>query len=242
MNGLPYYKAYPRDFVDGTAGWTLELKGAYRVVLDLIYLQGGRLPDDPRYISGHLGCSVKKWNSLRAELISRGKLHEREGALSNDRADKELETLGKYQDKQRENASGPRKNKGLEKPRPSHTDTDTDITQAKACDGQAVDGPFGVEDFASELWTRGVVFLVRKGVAEKNARSFIGGLRSKHADKDIFEAFQDCSKAGVVDPIPWLVAALASRGPNVRPITRIDMEKFNQKFNEDGSYKQGYSA
>ena len=126
MNGLPYYKAYPRDFIDGTAGWPFELKAAYRLVLDIIYLQGGRLPDDPRYISGLLGCSVKKWKSLRADLIERGKLCVYGEFLGNDRADKELETLGKYQDKQRENATRPNKNKGLEKPRPSHTDTDTD--------------------------------------------------------------------------------------------------------------------
>ncbi|MFK5283859.1 DUF1376 domain-containing protein, partial [Lacticaseibacillus paracasei] len=56
MNGLPYYKAYPRDFIEGTIGMPFELKGAYRLLLDLIYMQGGRLPDDAKYISGLLGC------------------------------------------------------------------------------------------------------------------------------------------------------------------------------------------
>lgn len=76
MNGLPYYKAYPRDFLEGTIGMSFEVKGAYRLILDLIYMQGGKLPDDARYISGNLGCSVRKWNAIRAELIERGKLHE----------------------------------------------------------------------------------------------------------------------------------------------------------------------
>jgi uncharacterized protein YdaU (DUF1376 family) len=126
MNGLPYYKAYPRDFIDGTAGMPFELKGAYRLVIDLIYLQGGQLPDDARYISGLLGCSVRKWNGFREDLIRLGKLVEKGGFLTNYRAIIELEKLGKVQDKQRENASGPRKTKDLPKPRPSHTDTDTD--------------------------------------------------------------------------------------------------------------------
>lgn len=129
MNGLPYYKRYPRDFIDGTAGMPFELKGAYSILLDLIYLQGGNLPDDPRYISGLLGVSVRKWKSLRNSLIEIGKIQVSGEFLTNYRAVSELEKLAKYQDKQAENASGPRKNKGLEKPRQSHTESDTDTEE-----------------------------------------------------------------------------------------------------------------
>lgn len=129
MNGLPYYKAYPRDFIEGTIGMDFELKAAYRLVLDLIYMQGGRLPDDARYISGLLGCSVKKWNSLRAALIEAGKLTVCGDYLGNNRADKELETLAKLQDKQRENRSRPNKNKDLQSPPSDHTEPDTDTEE-----------------------------------------------------------------------------------------------------------------
>lgn len=81
MNGLPYYKAYPRDFIEGTIGMDFETKAAYRLVLDLIYMQGGNLPDDARYISGLLGCSVKKWNLLRETLVDAGKIDVRGGTL-----------------------------------------------------------------------------------------------------------------------------------------------------------------
>jgi hypothetical protein len=74
MNGLPYYKAYPRDFMEGTVGMRFELKAAYRLALDLIYMHGGTLPDDARYVAGALGCSVRAWNGYRAELIAMGKL------------------------------------------------------------------------------------------------------------------------------------------------------------------------
>lgn len=117
MNGLPYYKAYPRDFIEGTIGMPFELKGAYRLVLDLIYMQAGKLRDDPRYISGLLGCTLRKWKSLRDELVAMDKLQVAGGFLTNYRAITELEALAKLQDKQSENASGSRKNKGLEKPR-----------------------------------------------------------------------------------------------------------------------------
>jgi uncharacterized protein YdaU (DUF1376 family) len=126
MNGLPYYKAYPRDFVEGTIGMPFEIKCAYRVVIDLIYMQGGDLPDDARYISGHLGCSLRKWNAIRDALVEMGKLQVSGGFLTNYRADKELEMLAKLQDKMSENARQPRKNKGLEKPLPSHTEPEPD--------------------------------------------------------------------------------------------------------------------
>ena len=114
MNGLPYYKRYPRDFIEGTIGMPFELKVTYSFILDLIYMQGGNLPDDPRYISGLLGASVRKWKSLRQGLIDAGKLQvitNAEGTfLTNYRAVSELETLAKLSRKQSENRSRPNKN------------------------------------------------------------------------------------------------------------------------------------
>lgn len=127
MNGLPYYKAYPRDFIEGTIGMPFEVKCAYRVVLDLIYMQGGNLPDDARYISGLLGCSIRKWKSIREALIEGGKLSVSGEFLTNKRAEKDLETLAKLQENQREKATGPRKNKGLQKPQLSQPEPEPDI-------------------------------------------------------------------------------------------------------------------
>lgn len=130
MNGLPYYKAYPRDFLDGTAGMDFEVKGAYRLLLDLIYLHGGRLVDEPRFIAGHLGCSVKKWNGLRAAVLATGKISVSDGYLGNLRADKELDATFSFLDKQRKNGSKPKKTNNIAesvaKPEANHTDTDTD--------------------------------------------------------------------------------------------------------------------
>ena len=137
MNGLPYYKAYPRDFIEGTIGMPFELKAAYRLVLDLIYMQGGNLPDDARYISGLHGCTLRKWNSLRGELIAMGKIEINGEFLTNKRAVIELETTRKFTEKQAENRSKPNKNKGLKSPPFDHTDTDTDITSSLRSDVKA---------------------------------------------------------------------------------------------------------
>lgn len=128
MNGLPYYKRYPRDFIEGTIGMPFETKAAYGLVLDLIYMQDGNLPDDPRYISGLLGVSVRKWKSLREALIDAGKIQVNGEFLTNYRAVSELETTRKFQVQQAENRRGSKKNNNLAKPPSDHTEPDTEYT------------------------------------------------------------------------------------------------------------------
>jgi len=212
MNGLPYYKAYPRDFLDGTAGMDFEVKGAYRLLLDLIYMHGGRLVDEPRFIAGHLGCSVKKWNSLRTAILATGKISVSGGYLGNLRADKELDSLKSFHDKQRENGSQPKRNKALAQataqPKANHTEPEPEPdkdSEAKASAGDA-----GV-DFAKAIFSNGVQFLCHHGVNEGRARAVIGTWRKDHPDPEIFDAIAACEKSGAIDPIPWITARLAPR-------------------------------
>lgn len=107
---LPYYLRYPEDFASATFGWPFELKGTYSLILDLIYARDGKLMDDPHGIAGALGMSVRKWNQLKSKLIEMGKLHVKDGMISNSRADKELIIRRTYQDNQAKNRSRPNKN------------------------------------------------------------------------------------------------------------------------------------
>ncbi|MDB5531542.1 MAG: hypothetical protein JWR51_4645 [Devosia sp.] len=91
----PWYRRFPDNFIAGTAGLTLEEKGAYSLVLDLMYVRGGPIPDEPRYIAGVCNCSVRKWNAIRARLIQVGKITVVDGCLMNARAEKELENAAK---------------------------------------------------------------------------------------------------------------------------------------------------
>ena len=105
INGAGWYKRYPRDFLEGTALLPFELKCAYALLLDLIYIQNGRLPDDARYIAGVLGCSVRKWNSIRQALLENEKIYINGAFIANFRADKLLITAKKTRDNNAENAA-----------------------------------------------------------------------------------------------------------------------------------------
>lgn len=204
MNGLPYYKAYPRDFIEGTIGMPFELKGAYRLVLDLIYMQGGRLPDDARYISGQLGCSVRMWKSLRERLIGIGKISVSGEFLTNERADKELESLAKLQETKRENRAGSNKSKDLEERPSDDTEPESDIPPLPP------KGDDDEPDRFDEFWS---VYPHRNGQkkGKKPARlkwnaarkrgvsqqTMIDGARASHSMPDVKRGFPR-------DPVTWI--------------------------------------
>lgn len=101
----PWYRRFPDNFIAGTVGLTLEEKGAYSLVLDLMYVRGGPVPDEPRYIAGVCNCSVRKWNAIRAKLIELGKIHVVDGYLTNERAEKEIEISLKDAQERAENGA-----------------------------------------------------------------------------------------------------------------------------------------
>lgn len=112
---LPYYPMYPRDFFEGTQEMSLEQKGAYIMVLNLMYTRGGPISDEPGFVSRYVGCSVKKWKAVCDQLVAMGKLVRENGMISNSRADQELVKQRSYQDQKAENGSQPKSFKAEEK-------------------------------------------------------------------------------------------------------------------------------
>lgn len=91
-----WYKRDPEAALDGMRELTLEERGAYNTVLDLIYMRKNRLPDDERFIAGWLGVDVRVWRRLRARLVGTlvdgaveegKKLYVKDGCIRNMKAD-----------------------------------------------------------------------------------------------------------------------------------------------------------
>lgn len=57
----------------------------------------------------------------------------------------------------------------------------------------------------------GVPLLVNAGTSEKQARSFLGGLRKGHGDAALIDGLRNCMKAKALQPLEWLAAALPPR-------------------------------
>lgn len=110
MSGNPWYPRYPADFIAGTLALTLEEKGAYSIVLDLIYDRGGPIDDDPAWLARVCGCSTRRWKTIRLRLIEFGKITAENGRITNKRAEKQIEKRAKEARKLSENGA-----KGAEK-------------------------------------------------------------------------------------------------------------------------------
>lgn len=102
---LPWYRRFPDNFIAGTVGLTLEEKGAYSLILDLMYVRGGPVPDEPRYIAGVCNCSVRRWNQIRQRLLDLGKISAIDGVLTNHRAEEEIEIARKISREAAENGA-----------------------------------------------------------------------------------------------------------------------------------------
>jgi len=74
-------------------------------------------------------------------------------------------------------------------------------------DGQAV-------DFTKEVFDRGVAFLSKYGVKDRQARALVAKWRKLAGDTETFNAFRDANREGVTEPVSWITARLK---PSVQP-------------------------
>lgn len=87
---MKWYKRDPQAALLGMATLTLEERGAYNTILDLIYAHNNRLVDDDKFISGQLNCDVRVWKRIKIKLVSLEKIILIDGRIANDRANLEL--------------------------------------------------------------------------------------------------------------------------------------------------------
>lgn len=71
-------------------------------------------------------------------------------------------------------------------------------------------------DLAKAVFDRGVSFLGRHGVQERQARALVGRWRRDQGDQVVFDAMSAAVRAGVTDPVPWIEARFR---PPEQPMT-----------------------
>ena len=216
MSNFDWHARYHQDALDGMLMLTLEERGAYNTILDLIYSRRGPVPDDCRWLSGWMGCSLRKWSGLRAALIVKGKLHQVEHnglpSLSNERAQNELETQAKLSRnraetgakggrKRAENAAQSNENSDLAQANVkltgarTKTETEQDITEEPPVTPSGVTAPEGAETTPKKATTRNV-FLPESWVVSESLFDFGGerGMTRQEID-DAADEFRDYWRA-----------------------------------------------
>ena len=88
--------------------------------------------------------------------------------------------------------------------------------------------PAKVTDPDEIIFGYGVPLLTNAGTPEKQARSFLGGLRKQHGDSALIDKLRDCIKAKPLQPLEWLGAALPPKA-RASPGRRPSAENFAEK-------------
>lgn len=103
---MPYHRRYHGDALQGYMVLTLEERGAYTTILDLIYDNGGPIDRNERYLAGMMDCSIRLVKSLIERLIEKRKIYvTSRGQISNHRAEKEIIASLEISAKRAESAS-----------------------------------------------------------------------------------------------------------------------------------------
>lgn len=100
-----WYRRFPKDFRDGTRHLSLEVRGAYSELLDMMYEANGPIAENDKLIAHAMCISKRKWESIKETLRQDGKIIIRDGIISNVRASTELENRAKTSRKISEKAT-----------------------------------------------------------------------------------------------------------------------------------------
>lgn len=217
MSHLPYHKRYHSDALAGFMPLTLEERGAYQTLLDMMYDRGGPLLDSERLLAGYMNCSVRKWRALRAILIEKGKISiNEEGLITNGRAEKEIENTAKTSRTLAEaGAKGGRaraenEKKGNENNGSGQASLQPDESQPQAIlearSQSSVANATGGEppDLLKAMFDDGVALLTSTGTPEKQARSMLGKWKKAKGEAEVLVALADCRAKRIEQPVEWL--------------------------------------
>lgn len=76
-----WYRRYPDNFLVEAAELSLDEKGAFSLIVDLIYSTRRPVDDNPQTIARLCGCSTYRWKRIRERLLATGKIEAVEGVL-----------------------------------------------------------------------------------------------------------------------------------------------------------------
>jgi hypothetical protein len=81
------------------------------------------------------------------------------------------------------------------------------------------------------IFSFGVPLLVNAGTPEKQARSFLGGLRKAHGDEALVNSLRECIRAKPLQPLEWLAACLPPKGskPKNQPLSFAQQDELDRR-------------
>lgn len=154
------------------------------------------------------------------------------------RAKSNAERQREYRERKRQEASNDGVTASNEASRNVTTDKDKDTDKENNSSPNGEGGrPPKLTSPDEIIFGYGVPLLTGAGAQEKQARSFLGGLRKHHGDQAVVDALRDCLKAKPLQPLEWLAAALPPAGrKNPGRHTGFSERDYHEGVNPDGTF------
>lgn len=226
---MNYYERHLGDYAKDTAHLSMLEHGAYSLLLDRYYATEQGIPEGQAHRVARARTKDEKQavESVLSEFFTLT-----DGVWINLRAEEEIvKAQGKIKAAQENGKKGGRpktaksvsENKTQEKPSGllpgSENETQTKAHQTPDTKHQTTSDPNGSggeppkgTDPVEIIFGYGVPLLTNAGTPEKQARSFLGGLRKQHGDAALIDKLRDCMRAKPLQPLEWLAAALPPAG------------------------------
>lgn len=231
---MPLYVA---DYLADTMHLTTAEHGAY-LLLILHYWKSGPLVDDDSRLST-ITRMGDAWSNASSTI--KAFFEQRDGMLYHKRIDREKVAATSNKDRNHARAiaaAAKRWGKDASSNAPSNDQAilgdcpspspSINTSEAKASGGKPPKSP----EPAEIIFSYGLSILTNAGTPEKQARSFLGGLRKAHEDDEIVKKLRECLIAKPLQPLEWLAAALPPRstgnGRRVPPPENFSLIDYGQ--------------
>jgi uncharacterized protein YdaU (DUF1376 family) len=218
---MHYYKRNLGDYAKKAGRLTMLQHGAYTLLIDSCY---------DREVFPTLEQALEwTWASTEAEVeavkfvLSRFFVLDKEGCYVQDRILEELlhyhknaDTNKRIADEREAKRREKRTNREqvVDEAPPNHKPLTINKEPRTINQEDSVSKDTGKKPLSTDeiIFGYGVPLLTNAGTPEKNARSFLGGLRKAHGDELLVNVLRDCIRAKPLQPLEWLAKALPPDG------------------------------
>lgn len=250
---MNFYPHHIGDYLTATAHLTWLEDCAYRRLLDVYYSREQAIPADMVQAARLLRAQSKdERKAVETVLHEFFKLTEKGWAHS--RCDAEIVKAKEAAERARLNGKkGGRPAKQKPKSNPEITQSVNSGNPEKSNSQAPITNPITsysvpsgtgskpplVTDPDEIIFSYGLPMLTNAGTPEKQARSFLGGLRKHHGDTALIDKLRECAKSKPLQPLEWLAAALPPGMASTKPGKHAGFQQidYSKGVNPDGSFR-----
>lgn len=216
---MHYYKRNIGDYAKKAGKLTMLQHGAYTLLIDACY-DRERFPTLEDAMDWTWAETEEEKKAVEVVLRRFFKLVD--GFYVQDRITEELESyralsevnsrIAKEREAQKRANKSTNRAPVVHEPAPNHKPLTTNqepLTNNSVAKATGAKAPLTPDEI---IFTYGVPLLTNAGTPDKQARSFLGGLRKSHGDDALVDALRDCIKAKPLQPLEWLAKVLPPMG------------------------------